>query len=387
MTTVMALKQTPLLSWHQQAGAKLVPFAGWEMPLQFSKVKTEHEAVRTAAGLFDIGHMGQIVVSGPDQDAIRDFLNRLVPQDLTTLYPGKAVYTQFLNESGGIIDDLIVYQLPETVPFAEFKDFLVICNAGNTDLVWNWLQQHKTDSAIQLELVSKQYSLFALQGPQFHQVLAKLGVDITHLPKRFHIEAAVKTQSSVPAMMLCRTGYTGEDGVEIIVANSDAQSLWTTLLNAGEPLGLLPVGLAARDTLRLEAAYPLHGHDIGDQDTPLEAGLGWSVKLDQAADFIGKSALQQQKANGFAKKLYCLTFADKVIARQHDTVLINGLPSGQVTSGSISPTLNIPVAMAYISAPKPLQPGDTVEVDIRGKTVTATVVKKPFYETRPSVTI
>lgn len=381
MTAIADIKQTPLSQLHLQAGAKMVPFAGWHMPLQFSKVAEEHQAVRQAAGLFDIGHMGQIVVSAGSTVQVLEFLDTLVPQNLQVLYPGKAVYTQLLNQSGGIIDDIIIYDLPEeTLPFEDYKQVLVICNASNTQTVLDWLAQHQQNAEVAFQLVSKQYSLFALQGPKFSAVLNALGIPEGTLPKRFHIgSASLNCDATTCPVLLCRTGYTGEDGVEIIVSNQQAPLLWQALMQAGQPVGLLPVGLAARDTLRLEAAYPLHGHDISVNDTPLEAGLGWSVKLDKPVDFIGKAALLSQKQLGLPKKMYCLKFDTKVIPRQHCAVLVNNMVVGEVTSGSISLSLGYPIAMAYITAGSVLQPGDSVMVEIRGKKVQATITKRPFY--------
>ena len=381
-TTTTTLQRTPLYNNHVARGAKVVDFSGWEMPLQYGKVLDEHHAVRTAAGLFDISHMGLVIVKSGDSEKTARFLDSLVPQDILSLLPGKAVYTQFLNEKGGILDDIIIYRLPETPQFKEFSEFLVIVNAGNRTLDLDWMRRHAEAagrSVYDIELVSDRYSLLALQGPKFYDVLKTTGYaqPKENLPTRFHIADALLGKTPV---ILARTGYTGEDGVEIIVRNADADPLWNTLLEKGQPLGLLPVGLAARDTLRLEAAYPLHGHDIDDQTTPLEAGLGWSVKLQKPGDFIGKAALAAQKTTGAPKKCYCLSLAKGAIARQHDAVLVNGQHAGEVTSGSISPTLGYPIAMAFIESRHALKPGDTVQIQIRGKGVDATIAPRPFYK-------
>ncbi|MGE0199724.1 MAG: glycine cleavage system aminomethyltransferase GcvT [Candidatus Melainabacteria bacterium] len=376
------VKQTPLCAWHQAHGARLVDFSGWQMPLQYGKVVSEHMAVREAAGLFDIAHMGLVVLSGADAGTIADLLNPLVPQDLTTLTPGKAVYTQFCNESGGIIDDIIVYRLPDDLNptlFPGFQGMLVICNAGNTDRDMAWMRGQLPDT-VTMNLMNPGFSLLALQGPRFAEVLRRLdnppSTDV--LPDRFHLRAA--EPGGIP-VLLSRTGYTGEDGVEIIVANAQVSDLWEALLAAGQPLGVAPVGLAARDTLRLEAAYPLHGHDISESDTPLEAGLGWSLRLKQTGGFIGKAALTAEKANGSARQFVCFRLNGKSIPRQHDALLLNGEPVGEVTSGSISPVLNAPIGMGYVrSGSNPLQPGDTLMVRIRGSRLEpAEVVARPFY--------
>lgn len=356
----------------------MVDFSGWQMPLQYSKVLEEHEAVRSAAGLFDISHMGLVSVHCGDVEKTRAFLDSLVPQDLSKLYPGKAVYTQFLNEQGGILDDIIIYMLPALKGFAEFQEFLVICNASNTDLDCNWMKQH-APAGMEVQFLSSEYSLFALQGPRFDEILETKGLAKSSLPKRFHVtEGELDT---VP-VLLCRTGYTGEDGVEIIVKNFQTQRLWDNLLAYGEPLGLKPIGLAARDTLRLEAAYPLHGHDISDADTPLEAGLGWSVKLDKPANFIGKAALKQQQEQGLARKFYCFKLKKKTIPRQDDLLIKDGKTVGKVTSGSISPLLNLPIGMGYIDSKAVSGPGDIIQVRVRGTDVDAEIVERPFYKAR-----
>ncbi len=374
-----ALKNTPLYEAHVAAGAKMVDFAGWNMPLQFGKVLEEHHAVRKNAGLFDISHMGLVSVSAADIEAARSFLNGLVPQDLTKLYPGKAVYTQFLNEEGGIIDDIIIYMLPEDASLNEFRQFLVICNAANTVRDLDWMRSHATGAEV-IALASD-YSLFALQGPKFAGVLEHAGIG--DLPKRFHVaQKTLQLESANADVLVCRTGYTGEDGVELVVPNDRAAAVWSGLLASGKDAGLRPVGLAARDTLRLEAAYPLHGNDITEEYTPLEAGLGWSVKLDQEADFIGRAALKAQKEKGLARKFYCFKLNRKTIARHHDVILKNGDEVGLVTSGSISPTLNEPVAMGYIRNGAVKGPGDTIQIRVRGNEVDAVIVERPFYQAR-----
>lgn len=361
----------------------MVDFAGWQMPLQYGKVLDEHHAVRQAAGLFDVSHMGLLVVRSVAEDApaleqVRNFLDRLVPQNLQKLSAGKAVYTQFLNEQGGILDDVILYELPNVEHLPGFDSFLVICNAANTDrdMVWIRQQAQAMGVEIQVELLSDRYSLFALQGPLFSDVLARTGYNPDHLPKRFRIAEAWIQECPV---LISRTGYTGEDGVEIIVASSQAEHLWNLLLDLGKPIGLRPIGLGARDTLRLEAAYPLHGQDISEKDTPLEAGLGWSVRLDKPGDFIGKTALLKQRVEGLEKELVCFTINKRTIARQHDVILKDGEPVGEVTSGSISPLFNVPIGMAYVRKGL-VGPGDQIQVRVRGVDVDAEIVERPFYQ-------
>lgn len=373
--------KTALYDNHVARGAKMVDFAGWQMPLQYTKVLEEHHTVRQAVGLFDISHMGLVTVTTGDIEITRAFLDSLVPQRLDRLYQGKAVYTQLLNEQGGIIDDIIVYMLPEPLQkLTAFQEFLLICNASNTDKDMAWIRQHADAhniAGLNVELHSRQYSLFALQGPNFADVLARTGFDTDHLPKRFHIAEAVIQEVPV---MLSRTGYTGEDGVEIIVPLDQTAWLWDLLLDLGKPNGIQPIGLGARDTLRLEAAYPLHGHDISEQDTPLEAGLQWSVKLEKPGKFIGKDALLLQQQQGTDKEFVCFTLNKRTIARQHDIILKDGKPIGAVTSGSISPTFNLPIGMGYIHSDVMLVPGDMIQIRVRGLEVDAEIVERPFYQ-------
>lgn len=374
------LQATPLRAAHEKRDARMVDFSGWWMPLQYGKVVEEHMAVRNAAGLFDISHMGLVSVKSGNLEKTRDFLNALVPQDLTKLYPGKAVYTQFLNEQGGIIDDVIVYQMPQTTHFTELTEFLVIVNAANAERDMAWMKQHRPDDGIELNLLYDRFSLIALQGPAFSDILTMGGIHPDELPARFHIaEVELKLHHPVH-VLIARTGYTGEDGVELIVPNAHAEAVWDKLLHMGESKGLVPVGLAARDTLRLEAAYPLHGHDINEEYTPLEAGLGWSVKLKQEADFIGKAALLRQKEEGAKRRFICFKLSSKTIARQHDAILKNGKPVGEVTSGSISPLLNEPIGMGYCQSDQITGPGDTIEIKVRNRTVEANIVERPFYK-------
>lgn len=375
-----AVRKTALYENHVARGAKMVDFAGWQMPLQYGKVLEEHHAVRQSAGLFDVSHMAMVVVSCGDVETSRAFLDRLVPQNLNKLFPGKAVYTQFLNPDGCIIDDIIVYMLPESLTLQGFKEFMIVCNAGNAEKDLAWLRQQAEALRypnIRIEPMYGHYSLFALQGPLFADVLARIGFDSDHLPKRFHF---CETQLQETRALISRTGYTGEDGVEIIVPEAKAEYLWNLLLDLGKPIGLQPIGLGARDTLRLEAAYPLHGHDISEADTPLEAGLGWSVKLEKPGDFIGKEALLRQQEQGLNKEFYCFTLSKRTIARQHDVIYKDGVAVGEVTSGSISPLFNVPIGMGYIQSHAVFGPGDTVQIRVRGTDVDAEIVERPFYQ-------
>jgi aminomethyltransferase len=386
-----ALRLTALNVNHRARGAKMVPFAGWEMPLQYGRILEEHQAVRQAAGLFDISHMGLIVVKSGDRGVSQAFLELMTPRSLAKLYPGKAVYTQLLNEQGGIIDDILLYSMPESEHLSGFQEFLLIVNAANTEADAAWLRRHADSlncKGLVIEVLAEasegpsRYSLFALQGPQFADVLARTGYDTDQLPERFHI-AEAKIQGT--PVWLSRTGYTGEDGVEIIVPSAQAVLLWDLLLELGRPNGVKPIGLGARDTLRLEAAYPLHGHDITENDTPLEAGLEWSVTLNKKASFIGQEALLKQKDVGLTRHLYCFTVNHRSIARQEDRIFKNGVDVGVVTSGSISPLFNEPIGMGYIRSGVVFGPGDTIQLRIRDNYIDADIVERPFYQPSESV--
>jgi aminomethyltransferase len=377
MVSQMLLQKTPLNRAHIRHGGKLVEFGGWEMPLQFTKVLDEHHAVRKACGLFDISHMGVLAVRSGDVQTTLNAINYLIPQDLTKIYPGKAVYTQLLNPQGGIIDDIIVYWMASPKHFPEFTEFMIICNAANTRKVMAWMQQH-FPAGVTLDWLNEKYSLMALQGPAFEKVLAACGLNPEGpLPKRFHIG---EYQLDGKNVLLSRTGYTGEDGVEILVAVSEAESLWESLLEKGSAFEIKPIGLAARDTLRLEAAYPLHGSELSETITPLEAGLGWSVKLDQPGDFIGKAALLAQQASGLKRHFICFEVLKKSIPRHLDLLYDkDGQTLGEVTSGSISPTLDKPIGVGYVTTLSPPAPGTPLQVGIRGNMVEAQVVERPFY--------
>ncbi len=377
MALQMALQKTPLNQNHLARGAKLVEFCGWQMPLQFGKVIEEHHSVRNACGLFDISHMGILSLSSGNVQQTIDAVNSLVPQDLTKLYAGKAVYTQLLNQTGGIIDDIIVYWMPLVEYFTELPEVMVICNAANAAKVISWLKAHLPE-AIAVEKRNEMYSLLALQGPQFQNVLTACGLSPEEtLPKRFHIGEYLLNQTPV---LLSRTGYTGEDGVEILVSSKAVESLWETLLQEGQPFGIKPIGLAARDTLRLEAVYPLHGAELTEEITPLEAGLGWSVKLNQPTGFIGKAALLAQQEAGIGRHFICFEVLKHAIPRQHDLIYDkDGKTIGEVTSGSISPTLNKPIGVGYVTPQNPPQPGSSISIGIRGNLVDASVVERPFY--------
>jgi aminomethyltransferase len=362
-----ALKRTPLFETHKRLGARLVEFGGWEMPVQYSGILEEHRAVRQRAGLFDVSHMGEFRVEGP---GALDFLQSLVPNDVSRLAVHQALYTQLCRPNGGTVDDLLIYRLGES-------EFMTVVNAGTTDKDWAWCTEHAAGrDDVTLTNISDQTALIALQGPLAEQILQ--GLTDTPLAEiaYYHFRPGVVTGIDC---LISRTGYTGEDGFELYCAPERAVDLWDALMVAGQPHGLLPAGLGARDTLRLEAGYALYGHELTDDITPLEAGLGWSVKLNKGDDFIGRQALADEKEHGLRRKLVGIALNDRGIPRAGYPILRDGQVIGEVTSGTMGPTVERPVAMGYVPAAD-AAPGTQVAVDIRGKTVPATVVALPFYK-------
>ena len=360
------LSRTPLYPLVVDQKARLTAFSGWEMPVQFSGISSEHEAVRTSVGMFDISHMGKFALKGQQ---LREHLQPLVPSDLTRLQAGEAQYTVLLNPQAGIIDDIIFYYQGEDE--AGEQRGMMIVNAATRTRDKAWLVGNFEDTLVSLEDLSKQKVLIAVQGPQAVSHLQQfVKEDLTPIKAFGHIEATVLGQ---PAF-LARTGYTGEDGFEVMVDSAVGVELWRSLLNSG----VTPCGLGARDTLRLEAAMALYGQDINETTTPLEAGLGWLVHLDTKGDFIGRSVLEQQKANGVEKRLVGIEMQGRHIARHGYPVKHEGQVVGEVTSGTLSPTIGKAIALAYV--PTPLSKiGQPLEVEIRGKLYPAVVVKKPFY--------
>jgi len=359
---VLTLKKTPLHEEHKRSNAKLVDFAGFEMPVQYQGIIAEHNSVRKNAGIFDVSHMGEFIVSGKESI---EYLNHMVPNDIKKIeQPWKGLYTQLCNEHGGTIDDLIIYRLEE--------DFLVVVNASNIDKDWNWFNNRKSNSNVNLKNISDHTSLLALQGPKSSEILSNV-LKVKSEDLELHKYFEIKRYNS---LLIARTGYTGEDGFEIFIQDSsNAVSLWQEFLK----LGVTPCGLGARDTLRLEAAYPLYGHELDDETSPLEAGLGWSIKLDKKSDFIGKQILTNQKQSGLKKKIVCLKINDKVIARQgHKVCLKDGSEIGIVCSGSQGITVGFPIATAYVP-PSHSEINNELFINIREKLVPVTVVKRPFY--------
>lgn len=364
--TSQTLSRTPLYDVIAPT-ARMTEFSGWEMPVQFSSLKQEHQAVRTHAGLFDISHMGKFLLEG---DALLSHICRLVPTDLHALQPGQAQYTVLLSPEGGILDDLIIYYQGETAASSRQRAIAIV-NASTRNKDANWIRQQLADSGVELTDLGSDRVLLALQGPQSLNLLQALAEDELSQLKAFgHCQTRLLGQNAFVA----RTGYTGEDGVEIMLEPEAGKQLWHALLDAG----VTPCGLGARDTLRLEAAMALYGQDIEETTTPYEAGLGWLVHLEGRGEFIGKAALVAQKAKGIQRKLVGIEMGGRHIARHGYAVLHNGETVGEVTSGTLSPTLGKPIALAYV--PSALaKVAQQLEIAIRGQTYPATVVKKPFY--------
>ena len=359
------MKETLLHDKQVELGAKMVDFAGWHMPVQFTSILEEHKNVRDNAGLFDVSHMGEVFVSG--KDAL-DFLNSIVPQELSKLYDSKAIYCQLPNKNGGLIDDLIIYKL-------EDEKYLLIVNASRIDEDVNWIVRNSMGYDVYIDNQSHNYSLLAIQGPKAGDILKKLGY--TDKQKFFTIKPATIDDMEV---MISRTGYTGEDGYEILLKNKDAIKMWDLLLEKGKEFSLMPIGLGARDTLRLECALHLYGNDLDENTTPIEAGLSWSIPKDKVADYNGKEVIMEQIKNGVEKKLIGIKMTTRAVPRHECEVYFNGEKVGNVTSGGFAPSLNETIALCYVKNVKEICIGANVQVMIREKLYDAVVVKRPFVQ-------
>lgn len=367
-TDTALLKHVPLSDAHVRAGGRMVEFGGWWMPVQYSSILDEHATVRNAAGLFDISHMGEFVVKGPQAGA---WLNSLLTNDIDKLGDSQGQYSIMLNEQGGVIDDLILYRIAA-------DEYYVIVNASMIDEDYKWAASKLPASGVTLTNLSDKTAGLALQGPKAEEILkAFLFGAIGSIPKRNTIAPFVWNDIEG---RVARTGYTGEDGFEFFFPAADAEKIWDGILAAGKPLGLKPAGLGCRDTLRLEACLPLNGNDLSPKRTPLEAGLGFFVSLTKAADFPGKSVLQKQKSEGAKQKLAAFKLTSKgAPPRSHYPLLGGGVKIGEISSGSLSPTLGYGIGMGYIDAAW-AEPGKEIEIEVRGSRVPAIVVKKPFYK-------
>jgi aminomethyltransferase len=363
-----AIKRTPLYAEHERLGARLVPFAGWEMPVQYEGISAEHHAVRQRAGLFDVSHMGELELSGPGAAAL---VNRLVTNDLARIADGQAMYTVCCNPAGTILDDLIVYKRSDT-------DILIVCNASNRTKIVPYFQAAAT-SGVQVRDASDQTALLALQGPRALEVLVGAEPALAGIEQSLGSFRLRSARIAGIDTTIARTGYTGEDGVEIFCPWSAAPALWRALLEAGKSVEIRPVGLGARDTLRLEARLSLYGNDIDETTNPIEAGLAWTVKLDKP-DFVGKQALEQVKRQGPTRKLAGFEMTGRGVARHGYPLLdAGGRQVGVCTSGAPSPTLGKNIGLGYLP-PALAEPGSEILVDCRGKSVPALVVKTPFYK-------
>lgn len=356
------LRRTPLFERHVALGARMVPFAGWEMPVQYQGVIAEHKAVRGSAGLFDVSHMGEIDFRGP---RALEACQRVFTNDASKLVVGQAQYTLLCNPEGGIIDDVIVYRLGDT-------HYLAVVNAGNQFVDYDWIRDH-TKNICDPDFVSEAWAQLALQGPKAAEVLSRhTRTDLAKLPYMH----AVSGEMGGHPVLISRSGYTGEDGFELYVESRFGPELWDLLLSNRE---VSPAGLGARDTLRLEMKYPLHGNDITPQDTPLEAGLGWAVK--PTHDFIGRECLWKQKQAGVGKKLIGFEFKGNGIARQHYKVRTYLGESGEVRSGTKTPTTDKSIGLCYLPASQACT-GAAFEIEIRGQWMPAEVVPTPFVKPR-----
>jgi aminomethyltransferase len=375
------MKRTPLFAAHQKLGAKLIEFGGWEMPVQYTSISDEHLAVRSTAGLFDISHMGEVSVSGSGAEA---FLNHTLTNDIRKITPGQGRYTLMCNERGGVIDDLYAYRLgPDR--------FLLIINASRIEPDLAWLERQLAGfpqrANVQLRSVSDATAALAIQGPKVVEFIDSVVSSSSSNPPPTALKknqvAAFVFQGH--AIWLARTGYTGEDGFEVVAPAEIVESLWNQLLGLGQPYGLKPAGLGARDTLRTEVCYPLYGHELDEQTTPIEAGLGFFVALDKG-DFIGRSVIVEQKAKGTMKKLIAFKMTGKSAPPRPGYPVwssgANARAIGQVVSGTQSPSLGIGIGLGYVP-PEFAKPETAIQIEIRGKLSPALIVRKPIYQ-RPN---
>lgn len=356
-------KNIPLHELHVKLGGKIVPFAGFNMPVRYSSDIEEHLAVRNGVGVFDVSHMGEFKVEGPNA---LELIQRITSNDASKLVDGQAQYTCLPNNQGGIVDDLIVYRIKE-------NDYFIVVNAGNIDKDWNWFVTYNTKGAT-LKNLSAEYCLFAVQGPKAVGVLQKLTATDLSAIKYYHF--AIGTFAGVENVMMSNTGYTGAGGFEIYMKNGDAEKVWLAIFEAGKDQDIKPIGLGARDTLRLEMGFCLYGNDIDDTTSPLEAGLGWITKFTK--EFTNSANLKKQKEEGVKRKLVGFKMIDRGIPR-HDYLLKDaaGNAIGKVTSGTQSPLLNVGIGLGYVTTAHATV-GSEIFVDVRGKSLKATVVKLPF---------
>ena len=358
------MKNTALTDTHIKLGAKMVPFAGYNMPVQYEGINIEHETVRNDIGVFDVSHMGEFLVKGPNALVL---IQKVCSNDASKLSDGKAQYSCFPNENGGVVDDLIVYRLKE-------EEYLLVVNASNIEKDWEWINKYNDEFGAELVNISDGFSLLAIQGPKTSEVIQQLTpVDLNAI-KFYNFE--IGAFAGIEHVIISATGYTGSGGFEIYCHNKDAQQIWDQLMN----LGIKPIGLAARDTLRLEMGYCLYGNDIDDTTSPIEAGLSWITKFSK--DFVNHEALKQQKERGAEKKLVAFELTERGIPRQgYDIVDGEGKKIGNVTSGTMSPSLGIGIGLGYVPSIFAKE-GSNIHIQIRKNAIPAKVVKLPFYKNK-----
>jgi aminomethyltransferase len=359
------MKNTALTDIHIKLGAKMVPFAGYNMPVQYNGINAEHETVRKSVGVFDVSHMGEFILKG--ENAL-DLIQKVSSNDASKLYDGKVQYSCLPNQDGGIVDDLLVYRIDE-------KTYMLVVNASNIEKDWNWISQHNT-MGVDMKDISDRTSLLAVQGPKAAEALQSL--TDTDLGSMEYYTFKKGKFAGIDNVVISATGYTGAGGFELYVDNDHAEALWTAVFKAGEPFGIKPIGLGARDTLRLEMGFCLYGNDIDDHTSPLEAGLGWVTKFSK--DFVNSANLQQQKTDGIKQKLVGFEMIDRGIPR-HDYPIVDadGNTIGKVTSGTQSPSLQKAIGMGYVKN-EFAKEGSDIYILIRDNKIKAKVVKPPFYK-------
>lgn len=361
-----ALKRTPLFDTYTQYGGKTIDFGGWDLPVQFSSIKEEHEAVRTKAGLFDVSHMGEIFVKGSESLA---YLQQLVTNDVSKLKVNQTQYTTMCYENGGVVDDLLIYRLDE-------EEYLLVVNAANIEKDFAWMLEHKIDG-VEITNASDDFALIALQGPLAEEVLQTLTTADLSAIKPFHLQSDVEVVGH--KSIISRTGYTGEDGFEIYASNDAVVEQWNAILEAGKDKGVIPCGLGSRDTLRFEACLPLYGQELSDSISPLEAGINFVVKLNKEEDFVGKAALAAQKEQGVSRKSVGIEMIDKGIPRHGYKVFAGDQEIGEVTTGTQLPMTKRNVGLALIDA-KFAELGTELEIEVRNRRSKVSVVATPFYK-------
>ncbi len=359
------MKNTALTHIHEQLGAKMVPFAGYNMPVSYAGVNVEHETVRKEVGVFDVSHMGEFLLTGPKA---LELIQKVTSNDASKMVDGQAQYTYLPNETGGIVDDLIVYKLAD-------EKYLLVVNASNIDKDWEWISKHNSMSA-EIRNISDDYSLLAIQGPKAIEAMQSLTSEDLSAIKFYHFKVA--DFAGIEHVIISATGYTGSGGFEIYCKNNEVEQVWNKVFEAGKDYGIKPIGLAARDTLRLEMGFCLYGNDIDETTSPLEAGLSWITKFSK--DFINSENLKKEKEEGIKNKLIGFELKDRGIPRQgYQIADKDGTIIGRVTSGTMAPSLNKGIGMGYVTIENSA-PGTEVYIQIRNKPVAATIVKTPFYK-------